>query len=691
MLDSRFYFLFSGLVFSAPLWAAENADIQSETEKEVKPSYQLPSAKEAVETYNVKAQDKALLSPVTVTASSSVADELLSPKSVTIYSKENIRQSGVSNLLDFFKYNTEIQTDPSFGNVITPRLSMRGFGNGDGYQNINILVDGVSLNQIDMVPQQLGSVPIDSIEKIEVVKSSGSVLYGDYAGAGTIVIRTNNSFDRKPWYGSVRSGFGTYNTKLEHINLGSVTDFKGFKILADGNFTYLDAEGKKPVLADGSKDTTENLNGKATWGLQKDNFEILTSFIKDDSNVVYTGPMSLDTFNRNPNAAVTNGSRNIVHKEDWVTTMKYKFSDRWNAAYTYANKTKDLKYPAYNYLPHYEGEDHRFTLQTIQDDFAVLAGFDLNDNLRAEPGQVTEKNNVAGFISADYFVNERLSLNAGFRQAFITFKHNNDGANNPLSKTVNPASVNAAVNFSLARNDAVFAGYVHAFQSPDIDRFFSPVYAPDFTLIGKIFNGFINTMELDTYSIGYKHLEDTFKAKAEFYYSDLNNEIFYNSSTFTNTNYDSSSKYGVELSVYKDFALFYASANYVYTDTRAKVGSQAYQIAAQPKHIVLATLGKQFTSTLLPLPYHTISLSHKYQSDSYAEGDFDNSVGKQQAYNATTFTYQLADRKHWTVDFSIQNLFNGANGQFVDFGTNNPVVYPTNYQRTFQGSVSYRF
>ncbi|MEC4749295.1 TonB-dependent receptor [Methylomicrobium sp. Wu6] len=678
-------------MFSSQSFAEENIDSKSDDQKEVKPSYKMPSAKEAVKNYNVDSQDKALLSPVTVTANSSVADELLSPKSVTIYSKENIRQSGVSNLLDFFKYNTEIQTDPSFGNVLTPRLSMRGFGNGDGYQNINIIVDGVSLNQIDMVPQQLGSVPIDSIEKIEVVKSSGSVLYGDYSGAGTIIIRTNNSFDRKPLYGSARSGFGTYNTKLEHINLGSVTDFTGFKVLADGNFTYLDAEGKKQVLADGSKDTTENVNGKATLGLQKDNFEIVTSFIKDDSNVVYTGAMTLDAFNQNPNAAVMNGTRNIVHKEDWVTALKYKFNDRLNAAYTYANKTKDLKYPAYDYLPHYEGEDHRFTLQSIQDDFVVLAGFDLNNNLRAESGQVTKKNNVAGFISADYFVNDRLSLNAGFRQAFITFKHDNNGLNNPLSKSVNPTSVNAAMNYSLAKNDALFTSYVHAFQSPDIDRFFSPVFAPDFTLIGKTFNGFINTMEMDTYSIGYKHLEDDLKVKAEFYYSDLNNEIYYNSSNFRNTNYDSSSKYGVELSVYKDFDFFYTSANYVYTDTRARVGSQIYQISAQPKHIVLATLGKQFTSSLLPLPYHLISLSHKYQSESYAEGDFDNSLGKQQSYNSTNFTYQLTDRQHWTVDFSIQNLFNGANGQFVDFGTNQPVVYPTNYQRTFQGSVSYRF
>lgn len=691
MLDLPIRFFIAVLFFSTPLAAEEK--------KDPKPSYKLPSVKEAVKSYNVDLQDKALLSPITVTASSSIADELLSPKSVTIYSRKDIAQSGVSNLLDFFKYNTEIQADPNFGNVLNPKLSMRGFGNGDGYQNINVIVDGVSLNQIDMVPQQLGSVPIDSIEKIEIVKSSGTVLYGDNSAAGTIIIRTNNSFDRKQFYGSLRSGFGTYNTKLEHINLGSVTDFDGFKVLADGNFSYLDSEGKKQVMVDGTKDTVEDLNGKATLGLKTDKLEILQSFIKDDANVVYTGNLSLDAFNQNPDQSVTSGRRNIIHKEDWVTTLKYKFNDQFNVAYSYANKTRDSKFPDpfFPFSPHYEGDDHRFTLQTIQDDFVVLTGFDLNDNLRAETNDVTSKEHVAGFISVDYFLNDSLTLNAGFRQAFITFNHDNDRENTHLSRSVNPNSYNAALNYSLSKNDAVFSSYTHAFQSPDIDRFFTVEFSPDFTLRRTVFNRFIDTMEMDTYSIGYKHLEDDLKVKAEFYYSDLDDEIYFNSTPVgndffgRNTNFDDSSKYGVDLSVYKDFDYFFTSINYVYTETRAKVGEQVFQISAQPKHIVLATIGKQFTISLLPLPYHLISLSHKYQSDSFAQDDFDNSLGKQQAYNATTFNYQLTDRKHWTVDFSIQNLFDQANGQFIDFGSNEPVVYPTNYQRTFQGSVSYRF
>lgn len=689
MIKFQSLWLLSGLFFSFQLHAVE-------TEKEVTPSYKTKSNKEAVKHYNVDQRDLAVLSPITVTTGPAISDELLSPKSVTIYTKEDLSRSGVTSLLDFFKNFTEIQTDPSFGNVLNPQLSMRGFGNGDGYQNINIIVDGVTLNQIDQVPQQLASVPVTSVEKIEVVKSSGSVVYGDNAAAGTIIIRTNNSSDRNPLYGAARTSFGTYDTSLTNVNLGSVTDYNGLKVMADGKFSYLDSNGKKPVMADGTKDTVENLNGKATLGFQKNGLEVTTSFIKDDANVNYTGFMKLDDFHKDPNASVTNGRENIVHKEDWSTLLKYKINDNFNLSYNYTNKTKDSKFPNNftpfaPYLPHYEGEDHRLTLQTIQDDFVVLTGFEHNNNMRSDNSGMTSKENIAGFISGDYFVNDRLTLNAGVRQASITFDHGGNGTGASLTKSVNPTAYNAALNYTFSQADALSANYAHSFQSPDIDRFYNPLFDNNFKIIGAEFNKFINTMSMDTYSIGYKHLDDGLKIKAEFYYSDLNNEIYFNSNTFTNTNYDSSSKHGVDLSLYKDFGYFYGNVNYVYTSTRAKIGTQAYQIAVQPAHIVLATIGKEFTSTLLPLSYHHFSVSHKYQSESFADGDFDNSLGRQQPYNATTLSYQLSDHRHWTVDFSIQNLFDVTNGQFVDFGGSKPVVYPTNYQRTFQGSISYRF
>ncbi len=128
------------IVMNAPVQAGEVA-------AKIQPSYKAKSQKEAVAAYNTGNATEINLSPLTVTSSSTVQDELLSPKSVSIYTKDDIGRSGVTSLLDFFKNYTEIQIDPNFGNILNPQFSLRGFGNTAGFQNTTVIVDGVSLNR----------------------------------------------------------------------------------------------------------------------------------------------------------------------------------------------------------------------------------------------------------------------------------------------------------------------------------------------------------------------------------------------------------------------------------------------------------------------------------------------------------------------------------------------------------------
>jgi len=79
---------------------------------------------------------------------------------------------------------------PTFGSPFTQKLDMRGYGIGNGYQNIVIRVNGRKLNNVDMVPQLLSSISPNQIEKIEIIKSSGIVEGGDGANAGVINIIT---------------------------------------------------------------------------------------------------------------------------------------------------------------------------------------------------------------------------------------------------------------------------------------------------------------------------------------------------------------------------------------------------------------------------------------------------------------------------------------------------------------------
>jgi len=83
-------------------------------------------------------------------------------------------------------------------------------------------------------------------------------------------------------------------------------------------------------------------------------------------------------------------------------------------------------------------------------------------------------------------------------------------------------------------------------------------------------------------------------------------------------------------------------------------------------------------------------VSHKYKSKSYYLDDYNNTYDEAKAYNSTAINYQLSDDKHWTLDFSVNNLFEVANGQFVR-AWNGPAVYPTYYERTFLGTATFAF
>jgi len=114
------------------------------------------------------------------------------PASVTVITEEEIRKSAARTLPELIAAEVGFTMKDFYGNnAAYTSIDLRGFG-VTGPQNTLILLDGRRLNDFDLSGVQWPAIPLASIERVEIVRGSGGVLYGDGATAGIVNIVTRS-------------------------------------------------------------------------------------------------------------------------------------------------------------------------------------------------------------------------------------------------------------------------------------------------------------------------------------------------------------------------------------------------------------------------------------------------------------------------------------------------------------------
>ena len=112
-----------------------------------------------------------------------------------LITKKQIQDSNAKNLPDLLSRFPGIQNLSYYGGVDNTKASIGigGFGE-QATMNTAIFLDGVRINNISMAKINFGNIPLNNIEKIEIIRGNGAgVLYGDGAVAGAINIITNKN------------------------------------------------------------------------------------------------------------------------------------------------------------------------------------------------------------------------------------------------------------------------------------------------------------------------------------------------------------------------------------------------------------------------------------------------------------------------------------------------------------------
>jgi outer membrane receptor protein involved in Fe transport len=210
----------------------------------------------------------ALLEQVTVTPSRTEQRLGDIPASVSIMTSQDIRQSPAVVADDvlrqiptfsLFRRTSSLSSHPTAQGV-----SLRGIG-PSGVSRTLVLVDGTPFNDPFGGWVYWTRVPLESVDRIEVVDGSSSSLYGNYAMGGVINIVSSHperrSFEIKPQYGNHNSPKLDYTAsdvwgKLGVTTDGSVFDTDGFPIVVPSEKGLIDINATVKF---------RNFNGKADY------------------------------------------------------------------------------------------------------------------------------------------------------------------------------------------------------------------------------------------------------------------------------------------------------------------------------------------------------------------------------------------------------------------------------------------
>lgn len=184
---------------------------------------------------NIFAGDVIALNDVVVTATRFVEHDPAIPANITVVSKQEIQATPTISIADLLSTRAGVNVTSLYGrNGIDAGVDLRGFGDS-ALSNTLILLDGQRINTVDSSSIQWASIPLQAVDHIEIIRGSGSVLYGDRASGGVINLITDKS---KTNAASGITTLGSYDYKSFDGYLAGHDDklyFNAFLNSSDGN------------------------------------------------------------------------------------------------------------------------------------------------------------------------------------------------------------------------------------------------------------------------------------------------------------------------------------------------------------------------------------------------------------------------------------------------------------------------
>lgn len=581
-------------------------------------------------------------------------------KNVTIVTQEDIQNKGANTVAEALRGVPGLVVRHMDGSE--PTFDLRGSG-ATSNSNTIVLLDGVPLNNLEGNGYNTTMIPVDQVEKIEVVPSGGAIVYGDGAIGGIINIITKSP-ENKVNYGSIGLEAGSWGTTKGTLNYGTkITD----RLLMDVSYSNYKSDGfrnknpydevyvtpwpappeKFPTQYD-KEDRRESIWLRGKYLLNDGYIEAKYNHSKTED--YYTGWITKEEFEKDPTTPGTYNGLSEIEYDRYTLNYKKKINENLDF----------FIYGGYDKYEYKGSVTHKIAKQYFikpqlkynygKDSYIVLGG-DYKDGTSENKEHLMNKDKTRESY-AGYVLNKtsfgNFQFTQGYRKEKIDYsgyniKDYSDSYEEASKKIFKSDSFELTGNYLYSNTGSIYISYVSAFRGPSINELNS-------------WDGDIDLQETKSYELGIKDSYKNTYISTSVFMTDTDNEIYLDKikrGKNDNKNFDGEvRRIGVELALQHYFDKLTLRENITYIQPKVTSGEyNGKEFAGVSRWNVNLGATYNFTEKLLG------NIDMYYQSKAYAQDDFANKLGRVNDYITvdTNLRYNLGNGLE--IYSGIRNLF----------------------------------
>ena len=664
---------------------------------------------------------------VVVTAARNKQETRKAPANVTVVTAEEISKSGATTVVEALERLESVQFRTTSGNSSQAYIDIRGIGGDNPYGKTLILLDGRRLNRTDISSINWLQIPVNTIERIEIVRGPGSVLYGDAAIGGVINIITKKGKGKPKFNAAVL--MGSYGLNIERASVTGATDNWTYALAGENNFNFGYRERSKYSAHGGGFDlgytASDLLSVSLGVSFNKADYQMpgtLTKLQMEQDRRQYqpeNGPLSPAHMNDDGSDKYTNVNLGI--KSFWGSWGQLEIN------FLYGKKELQMNIASWYVYDQYYNQIGSFYSNTGVDTYGFTPKYILDKEILGFQNKVivgvdyynepykknifTDRERTIKITTADftreslgYYIRDEfnllknLILSAGYRFEQTEIKGSNIDFSNPANSfadtknTYNAEAYESGLTWLLGKKSKVFAKYAAVYRIPFLDEVAS---------INGGGGGFLKSLKkekgISTEAGTQFYPLNDLKIGLSLFRIDMEDEIQYVGffPTGYNQNTGKTRHDGAEVSLsylWEKYALLYG--NFTYHKATYENGEyNKKELWLVPNRMAIAGMEIYLPCNLMLRP------EVRYVGDAFLSQDFSNVGKKLDSYTLLNvyLSYEPSFGK-----FSIKTFFgvdNLTNIEYSSFGSYNVSVWvpdaPSTYYpmpgRTFKAGISFEF